>query len=264
MPKLLSDHHPISLIFEKEDELGPIPFRFSPLWTERDGFMDIVGQAWSQYVDDSPSFISEQKLKRTKLALKTWVKIPIKTPTSSRKERVVELSEIQIEMECREITKTRLDIEQFAQFKTSQSFRQEEEHLRFKSRSLQLQEGDKNSTFFHRQCRARLSRNHITEISLGDGVVIKGQDPLKQTAWTHFQLLYHEDGLAASDVSVEFMDKIPALVNPQDNQALLKPFFEQEILDVIWAMEPNKAPVPDGFSFHFYRVCWNIIKFDLI
>ena len=31
LPKLLSDHHPISLIFEKEDELGPIPFRFSPL-----------------------------------------------------------------------------------------------------------------------------------------------------------------------------------------------------------------------------------------
>ena len=84
MPKLLSDHHPILLIFEKEDELGPIPFRFSPLWIKRDGFMDIVGQAWSQYVDSSPSFVWEQKLKRKKLALKTWVKILIKTPTSSR------------------------------------------------------------------------------------------------------------------------------------------------------------------------------------
>ena len=31
LPKLLSDHHPISLLFEKEEELGPIAFRFIPL-----------------------------------------------------------------------------------------------------------------------------------------------------------------------------------------------------------------------------------------
>ena len=42
LPKLSSDHHPIALVFEKEDELGPIPFRFYPLWIERDGFMATV------------------------------------------------------------------------------------------------------------------------------------------------------------------------------------------------------------------------------
>ena len=29
-------------------------------------------------------------------------------------------------------------------------------------------------------------------------------------------------------------------------------------------MEPDKAPGLDGFSFHFYRACWNIIKSYLI
>ena len=28
-------------------------------------------------------------------------------------------------------------------------------------------------------------------------------------------------------------------------------------------MDPDKAPGPDGFSIHFYRICWEIIKFDL-
>ena len=46
LPKFNSDHHPISLMLEKEDDLGPIPFRFSPLWIERDGFLDTVYQAW--------------------------------------------------------------------------------------------------------------------------------------------------------------------------------------------------------------------------
>jgi len=29
-------------------------------------------------------------------------------------------------------------------------------------------------------------------------------------------------------------------------------------------MNPNKAPGPDGFTIHFYRICWDIIKTDLI
>ena len=57
LPKLTSDHHPISLLIEKEEELGPIPFRFSPLWIERVEIMDVVTQAWSQYVAGSPSFV---------------------------------------------------------------------------------------------------------------------------------------------------------------------------------------------------------------
>ena len=82
-------------------------------------------------------------------------------------------------MEEIEITKSQRALEQFAQIKTSQSFRQEEEYLRLKSRSLWLQAGDKNIAFFHRQCRARLSQNHILEISISEGDIIKGQDLLK-------------------------------------------------------------------------------------
>ena len=40
--KLLSNHNPISLLLEKDEELGPIPFKFSPLWIDRAGFFDVV------------------------------------------------------------------------------------------------------------------------------------------------------------------------------------------------------------------------------
>ena len=59
-PKLSFDHHPISLLFEEEEDLGPILFRFSPLWIERDGFWEIVSEAWYQNVDGSPSYVWEQ------------------------------------------------------------------------------------------------------------------------------------------------------------------------------------------------------------
>ena len=50
LPKLILDHHPISLMFEKEEDLGPILFHFSPLWIERHDFWETVIESWSQYV----------------------------------------------------------------------------------------------------------------------------------------------------------------------------------------------------------------------
>ena len=46
-------------MFEEQEDLGPIPFRFSPLWIERDSFWEIIAQEWAQYVEGSPSFVWE-------------------------------------------------------------------------------------------------------------------------------------------------------------------------------------------------------------
>ena len=102
-------------------------------------------------------------------------KKPLSTPTSSRKESVKELAEIQFSLEKTYISHSLLSMEKLAQVKSYQSFRNEEETLRLKSRSLWLKAGDKNTAYFHRQCRLRTSRNHISKILSRDGVVIKGQ-----------------------------------------------------------------------------------------
>ena len=74
LPKINFDHHPISLLLEKEEDLGPIPFRFSPLWIEREGFLDTMHIAWSHYIVGFPSFVLDQKVKKTKYALKNRIK----------------------------------------------------------------------------------------------------------------------------------------------------------------------------------------------
>ena len=57
---------------------------------------------------------------------------------------------------------------------------------------------------------------------------------------------------------------MPSLVSEENNVNLMNPFSEEEINNVVWDMESDKAPGPDGFSFHFYKVCWTIIKTDLL
>ena len=87
-PKVTSDHHPIGLRLEKEENLGPIPFRFSPLWVEREGFDELISHVWSQFIDGSPSYVWEQKMKLTKIALKSWIKSPLQNPTRNKVETV--------------------------------------------------------------------------------------------------------------------------------------------------------------------------------
>lgn len=69
-----SDYRPISLSFTKEENLGPIPFRFNPLWMEKSDLFPLVSRSWCQWVVGSPIHIWEQKLKRVEVAIKDWVK----------------------------------------------------------------------------------------------------------------------------------------------------------------------------------------------
>ena len=79
----------------------------------------------------------------------------------------------------------------------------------------------------------------------------------------HFQQLITEDVVTDDVVNAKFLSYIPSLVTAKLNVGLVKPFSEKEIVEVIWAMEPYKSPKPDGFSIHFYRICWHVIKLDI-
>jgi hypothetical protein len=42
------------------------------------------------------------------------------------------------------------------------------------------------------------------------------------------------------------------------------PFSVQEVEDIIKRLPADKSPGPDGFTGHFYKVCWPIIKVDMM
>ena len=53
-------------------------------------------------------------------------------------------------------------------------------------------------------------------------------------------------------------------VSQKENDGLISQFTETEVRDVVFQIEHNKAPGPDGFLVKFYQVFWNLIKDDLI
>eukprot|EP00253_Pinus_taeda_P006193 PITA_06193 len=227
LPKLTSDHKPILICLKKEEDLGPLPFRFSPLWAGKDGFIETVQEAWRMEVNGSPSFVWEQKLKNVKTALKAWIKNSMQSPNRQRKEAVTQLEGIQFDMED-----TAPSVTEFAK---------------------------KNR--LKRMCTALSGRKR--KITSSSGQVYKGFAQIQEAATHHFRNLLSAERNGEEEDETEFLSVIPSLVSDEDNVSLMSPATEEEITNIVWSMDPDKALGPDWFSIHFYRICWEIIKFDL-
>lgn len=74
----------------------------------------------------------------------------------------------------------------------------DEEEMRWKSRSLWLNVGDKNTAFFHNTMQIRRAKNQIGKIQV-DGQEIKGAEEMKKAAHIHFKNL-----LTTNEVTTDY------------------------------------------------------------
>lgn len=162
-------------------------------------------------------------------------------------------------MDKKQINQRALDEEAKHQSEVFKECRKEKEIWRLKSRSTWLKAGDRNVAYFHKQARMRRNHNHIHQLH-GENGIIKGQDQLKEAARTHFKNLYSEEGEEEHSLSESLLKNIDPLLEEEEIKEMEKEFQESEVCDVIWGMDPDKAPGPDGFIGHFYRSSWDIIK----
>lgn len=250
------DHKPIKLDLLAHHDLGPIPFRFSPLWVKEPDFMQTVKGCWNQPVKGSPFYIREEKLRRVKGALKIWAKT-LSNLATIRKTTKAALVAHQNDMENEMPTKDSLEQESLLQQQYHKACLAEEEYWGMKSRNLWLKAGDRNTAYFHKQAQARKCFNTISEIK-EEGDIHKDFDHIKRAAFTHFQKLYSED----KDPShyPELLENIPSVISQQRNEFLEAKVSKDEVKKALFDMDPDKAPGPNGFSARFLQACWPIIE----
>jgi hypothetical protein len=106
-----SNHKPILLEFKKYGIAGPIPFRFSPLWIQHEGFFQIIWEQWNTPVTGSPFFVWEENLRRVKKTLKIWAKEK-KSSMQSHLEAQQNLETLQTNMEETTITREIIEKEE--------------------------------------------------------------------------------------------------------------------------------------------------------
>eukprot|EP00253_Pinus_taeda_P004161 PITA_04161 len=257
---IISDHKPISFELLPPKDLGPIPFRFSSLWIKEVDFMDKVRDCWKDPVKGSAFSVWEEKLKRVKAMLKNWAKT-LPNPAAERKKSQIELENQHLHLQIVEITKEELEKEAKLQQNFHKACLAEEEYWRLKSRSLWLKYGDRNSYLFHKQDQSRKGRNSIIEIK-EENNVLKDFASIKKAASDHFEKLYKEESGAEQNDSL--LDAIPNLITPKMNQVLKSKIMHKEAKEALFAMDPDKAPGPDGFTPRILQTCWQIIKKEFL
>eukprot|EP00253_Pinus_taeda_P031705 PITA_31705 len=223
---------------------------------------NVVWQAWTQHVEGSPTFIWETKVKRTRQALKNWAKTKFQEPELSKKRIKKDLEELQKKIEAVGLSQQDKESEKTLYSQLSQTLRDEEAKWRLKSRQLWLREGDKNTSYFHKQATVRKARNTVSSIKDNEGISYTTQDTIKEAATNHFKNLLTEDK-SEEDYSA-LLQHMPKEVTQDTNSRLTCEVEEEEFQKAIWSLHPDKAPGPDGFPISFYREYWQMIKKDIL
>jgi len=128
-----------------------------------------------------------------------------------------------------------------------------------RSRIDWLNEGDANTALFHLHARHRKRKNFISKLLSNDGHILTSQDEKEKNIFDFYSNLLGESLDREVTINLDEL-AIPSF----DLSELDAPFSEDEVWRTISSLPSNKAPGPDGFTGKFYKVCWPIIKADLM
>lgn len=83
---------------------------------------------------------------------------------------------------------------------------------------------------------------------------------IQQAILQHYETLLKEEEEWRPLIGSDGFSKISDVTTVN----LIRPFTEEEIRNVVFSMDPNKSPGPDGFSLGFYQQFWEVVKCEVM
>jgi hypothetical protein len=137
---------------------------------------------------------------------------------------------------------------------------QEEAWWQQRSRALWLQNGDRNTKFFHMKANQRRKRNNITRIQDNEGHTHYDPHMIEEVFVDYFKHLFASQNL----VNVEAATQIVHNQLTEDMKISLNaPLTSEDILNIVHNMKSLAAPGSDGLPAKFYQQYWAIIGTDI-
>ena len=234
-------------------------FKYQHSWVHYQDTHSIIKRNWSTRISGTAMYRVAQKLKKTKLDLKTWSKRTFGNFRSKFERNGDKLLEVEDKL-TRQPNNARLNNWHFRLLK-----QREKMHLFHQkywgklNRKEWLVNGDRHSRYFHQAMKARKSRQRIMKLKDAAGVWIEETTRIQQLFIHDFTLRFKSAHTSATCTNIE----LPKMVTEDDNLLLLQPVQDHEIKDAVFQMDKFKAPGPDGFGGAFFQNHWNIIAPDV-
>ncbi|WMV54246.1 hypothetical protein MTR67_047631 [Solanum verrucosum] len=132
----------------------------------------------------------------------------------------------------------------------------EQSILRQRANIIWLEDGDSNTKYFHVVINEKRRRVTVHRIQSENGQWIIGDDQIGKEAVDYFSKIFFDD----QEIELHHLDCIDQRVHRDDNNMLETIPNEAEIKEVVFGLNLDSTPGPDGFGGAFYQSCWDIIR----
>lgn len=251
LPAVQSDHSPL---FISPNGFVPIqevnrPFRFQATWLTHEQFQDFVNEKWRLDCKLLPAleFLAHD--------LKTWNREVFRNIFKQKRVLLARSAGIQKVLSERH-ERGLIKLESKLRIELDEMLEREETLWYQKSRIDWLQDGDRNTTFFHLSTVARRWKNNILAIKDDEGNWLYDKQRVKDQIVLYFERLFSEEG--DNDPFAVPQDIFPEL-SRRDWDSLSRAYSTVEIDMVVKEMGSLKAPGPDGFQALFYQKNWALV-----
>lgn len=248
-----SDHRPILAHFQARDIQGRRNFRFDQNWFSKEGFTETVKGEW-EALKLEPDLELYDKICRTRKSISRWKR---RNPFNNAK-LIESLKQKLDQAQNDDMISSEQELE--LKWKLCAAYREEELYWKQKSRVLWLREGDRNTKYFHAKTKQRRARNRITRLQNAMNQWVCRDEEIEAVASNYFQELFATTNPDTIQESIRF---ITAKVTNEMNQHLLSIPRHEEIKEATFAINPEKAPGPDGMTSLFYKHFWSSVGKDV-
>ncbi|KAK2664916.1 hypothetical protein Ddye_003490 [Dipteronia dyeriana] len=186
LPRVLSDHCPVLIQLYSNHTLNSKckPFRFEAMWLKHKKFDEIFLNNWSTQGD-----MTDEKIYNLSRVLQKWNKEEFGNLFHNKRRLLAHIHGIQKCLSERFSHHLSL-LEETLLNKYKDTLEHKEIFWKQKSRNCWLNEGDKNTKFFHLSTIIRRRRNKIEGFKKVDGRWVDGMEEMKQEAVGYFQKLF--------------------------------------------------------------------------
>nr|XP_027068031.1 uncharacterized protein LOC113693644 [Coffea arabica] len=254
-----SDHAPL-LINCQNGSHSKRSFRFLNVWRRHSDFMDVVRQGWAMPVEGEgmPKFYN--KLRAVKGCLQVWNVQTFGNIFTNVRAAAAVMKQREEQFDAARDSVSRAALEE-ANAVFARSLALEGEFWRQKAGIKWLQVGDANTAYFHSCCRQRRNFNFVARIKDQAGTWLEDLQDIRQSAVDFVSALFASEQHGWQSPELPF--SVPQLAQADNDMLSALPDMA-ELKGVVFALDADSAPGPDGFGAGFYQACWDIIQSDLL